>query len=145
MLGISVVGNTTDFESVIEGSNPSSPAIFQGGGVGKINSRAKGAAAELQFSHYLKDHGYEARRGQQFSGGDDSPDVVSNIDFIHWEVKRVEALQVYKSVEQAKRDAGEGRIPVVAHRKNREEWLAILPMEDFMKLIKEYGGKKCES
>lgn len=103
--------------------------------MGKINSRSKGKNGELEFSHYLKDHGHEARRGQQFSGGDDSPDVVSSIDWIHWEVKRVEALQVYKSVEQAKRDAGSGRIPVVAHRKNREEWLAIFPMDDLMKLI----------
>jgi len=107
--------------------------------VGKINSRAKGAQAELEFSHYLKEKGYEARRGQQFSGGNESPDVISSIDFIHWEIKRVESFSLYPAVEQAKADSeGTGRIPVVAHRKNRQDWVAIVPMDDFMKLIKDY-------
>lgn len=108
------------------------------------NSRAKGARGEREFANYLKDKGFTARRGQQFSGSKDSPDVVCEelSSMIHWEVKRVEALQVYPSVEQAIRDGGEEKYPVVAHRRNGKKWVAILPMDDFIELIKENMERK---
>jgi Holliday junction resolvase len=99
-----------------------------------INSRQKGARGEREFAAYLRDRGIVARRGQQFSGGTDSPDVVHNFPGIHFEVKRVETLNLKTAMEQAKNDAGE-KMPVVAHKKNRQEWVAILSMDDFMKLL----------
>ena len=51
------------------------------------NSKQKGKRRVTQFAHFLKERGVEARRGQQFSGGDDSPDVVHNIPGIHFEVQ----------------------------------------------------------
>ncbi len=98
------------------------------------NSRAKGCRGEREIAAILREHGYSARRGQQFSGGGDSPDVVHDIPGVHLEVKRVEALQLYPAVAQAKRDCG-GKVPVVVHKKNREEWVAILPLQDFLNLI----------
>lgn len=101
-----------------------------------INSRKKGAIGEREFRDYLRAHGIEARRGQQFSGSPDSPDVVSDLDnIVHWEVKRVENLSLYPAMEQATRDSRTDQIPVVAHRRNRREWLAILPMDDFLRLV----------
>ena len=44
----------------------------------KINSRQKGARGERQWRDELRANGYVARRGQQFSGSADSPDVVCN-------------------------------------------------------------------
>ena len=44
--------------------------------MGKINSRAKGARYERELARYLDENGFPARRGQQFAGGSDSPDVV---------------------------------------------------------------------
>lgn len=41
-----------------------------------MNSRRKGALGELEFSAFLRGRGIEARRGQQFAGGQDSHDVV---------------------------------------------------------------------
>lgn len=97
----------------------------------KINSRAKGAAGERQWATYLSDRGYPARRGQQFSGGVESPDVVcETLKDIHWEVKRVQKLNIHDAVAQAIRDAG-CKLPVVAHRKNGETWLITLRAEDF--------------
>lgn len=101
-----------------------------------INSRQKGAAGEREFAHKLKEDGFEARRGQQFSGSPDSPDVVSNLPF-HFEVKRVENLSLYKAMEQAKRDTVEGKPPVVAHRRNKEEWLVVMRYDDWIKLVKK--------
>jgi Holliday junction resolvase len=102
-----------------------------------INSRQKGAAGERELADYLRSHGYEARRGQQFSGGAGSPDVVAELPNIHIECKRVEAGNMYVWMEQAVADAGD-KIPVVFHRKNRKEWLTILRADDLIKLVRGF-------
>ena len=101
-----------------------------------INSRAKGAAAEREFANYLKDRGHgTARRGQQFSGGADSPDVVCpTLPGVHFEVKRVEKGNLYLWLDQAMRDAAQ-KVPVVVHRKNKREWVAILPLDELLTLL----------
>lgn len=119
-----------------------------------MNSRAKGKRGELEFSHWLTDQGFPARRGQQRAGGPDSPDVVCPDLPIHWEVKRVQAFQLYPSLEQAENDArgktpdrstdrglGVGgacsNIPVVAHRRNRKAWVCVLYARDFLELLRK--------
>ncbi len=98
-----------------------------------INSRQKGAAAEREFAAFLREHGYEARRGQQFSGGNESPDVASNFPF-HIEVKRTERFSLNASMDQAKADA-DGKPYIVAHRSNRRPWYVIIEAAAFIKLI----------
>ena len=99
-----------------------------------MNSRDKGKRGELEFAAYLRERGFEARRGQQFSGGGDSPDVVHSIPGVHLEVKRVEQFRLYDAVEQAVADAGD-KMPVVVHRRNRGEWVAILHVDDLLELL----------
>ena len=102
----------------------------------KINSRAKGAVAEREFAQAWSEAlGCKARRGQQFAGGPESPDVVHDIHDVHVEVKRVEALSLYPAMSQAKRDAVD-KVPIVAHRKNREEWLVVVPLSQLRRLCK---------
>jgi Holliday junction resolvase len=98
-----------------------------------LNSNAKGKRGELELVHFLEDMGLKARRGQQFQGSPDSPDVVSELEHLHIEVKRCERLSVYKAMWQAIEDAAEGQVPVVAHKRNRQEWLVVLRAEDFFK------------
>jgi Holliday junction resolvase len=105
----------------------------------RINSRQKGAQGEREFAEVLRTYGYKARRGQQFAGGGDSPDVVSNVPDVHFEVKRVQAGQVYKWLEQAVRDA-HGKVPIVAHRRNGQDWIAVLRMDDLLKFIQGSEG-----
>lgn len=102
-----------------------------------INSRAKGARGEREWRDELRAQGYlKARRGQQFAGGGDSPDVVCpELEHIHFEVKRTESLNVYKAYEQAERD-GTSKTPVVAHKRNNRPWLVVMSAEDFFKLIR---------
>lgn len=100
------------------------------------NSDQKGKVGEREFANFLKAHGIEARRGQQFSGGGDSPDVVHSLPGIHFEVKRVEKFALWDAIEQAETDRKEADIPVVAHRKNRREWVVVLYAEDFIHLMK---------
>jgi Holliday junction resolvase len=102
-----------------------------------MNSRAKGARGEREWRDQLRNAGYNARRGQQFAGGTDSPDVVCpDLPGLHWEVKRVEAGNPYAWLEQAIRDAG-AKMPVVAHKRNGQEWICILRADDFLALLRE--------
>lgn len=95
----------------------------------RLNSRAKGAAAEREAAAAIADTLHcTARRGQQFSGGPDSPDIISSIG-IHWECKRVERGNPYVWLDQAVRDSG-GKVPVVVHRKNRREWIIVMRLTD---------------
>jgi len=101
-----------------------------------VNSRRKGKAGELELAAWLRERGVGARRGCQFSGGSESPDVVADLPGVHFEVKRCEALRLWDAVEQAVTDAGE-RLPVVAHRANRREWVAIVPLDRLLPLLQE--------
>jgi Holliday junction resolvase len=106
-----------------------------------MNSRAKGARGEREAAAaWATVMGCRARRGQQFSGGSESPDVVSDFGNIHLEVKRVERGNPYWWVEQAERDCG-GKIPLVLHRKDRKDWLVILRLADVPRLAKEIAAQ----
>jgi Holliday junction resolvase len=102
-----------------------------------MNSRAKGCRGEREWRDQLREAGFlKARRGQQFSGGTDSPDVVCpELPDVHFEVKRVESGNPYNWHDQAKCDAG-NKIPVVAHKRNGRKWLAILSAEDLLDIIR---------
>lgn len=101
-----------------------------------MNSNRKGKIGEREIARYLRDHGYhEARRGQQFKGGEDSPDVVGLQGF-HIEVKRVQRLDINAAMEQSIKDAGADEIPVVFHRRNNDYWKATMRLDDFMEVIK---------
>lgn len=104
-------------------------------------SRNKGKRGEREWAAKLREHGFEARRGVQHAGGPDSPDVVSDMEGYHAEVKRVERLLLYPSLEQSKHDAGEGEIPYVAHRPNGKEWVVVLRGEDFLNMTAKLLGK----
>lgn len=106
--------------------------------MGKINSRDKGARGERLFAVLLREHGYEAERGCQHAGGKDSPDVKTNMRGVHWEVKFVEKLNLHSAMEQSKRDAGDGEMPLVAHKRSREEWLVTMEFKDWIKLFKAW-------
>lgn len=93
---------------------------------GKLGERE--AAAELR-----RLFGVEARRGRQFAGGADSPDVVTAIDDVHFEVKRVEDFRLYRALDQAVSDAGT-KVPVVLHRMNACPWVAVVRLNDLPRL-----------
>ena len=106
------------------------------------NSRRKGAEGERELSKELASYGFPTRRGQQYRGGGDSPDVVG-LPGIHIECKRVEHLNIEKAMAQSRRDAeGTEDIPVVMHRKNREGWKVTMDLNEFMNL---YIAATCDS
>lgn len=110
-----------------------------------VNSRSKGKKGELEWKDFLRNTlGIDARRGQQRAGSPDSPDVVSGLGGVHWEVKRVEALNIMDAVRQAVRDAGD-KIPVVAHRKNKQDWLVTVRAGDLWGLVDALDAHRRES
>ena len=100
-----------------------------------MNSNLKGKTFEREIARYLREHGYtEARRGQQYKGGADSPDVIGLTGF-HIEAKRTEHFQLYAALAQSKRDAAENEIPIVIHRKNNEKSVVVIALDDFMEVL----------
>lgn len=102
-----------------------------------INSKDKGKRGERLCAAKMREYGYDAKRGVQYQGSPESPDVVG-VPGLHIEVKFTEKLRLWDAVEQSIRDAGENEIPVVMHKKNKSDWLCILRLEDFMTLYQAY-------
>lgn len=102
-----------------------------------MNSRAKGAGGERELAKKLREYGYDCRRGQQFSGANGDADVVG-LPGIHIECKRVERLNLEDAMAQSRRDAREGEIPVVMHRKTRSPWLVTMTLESWIELYREW-------
>ena len=102
-----------------------------------VNGKQKGSAGERELAEVLRSHGFAARRTQQYCGAStDSSDVISaDLPDIHFECKRVERLNIDDAMAQAIRDAKD-RVPVVAHRRNRGEWMATMRLGDFLELKK---------
>ncbi len=97
------------------------------------NSRQKGKRGELELAHTLEIFGLTARRGQQFRGTTDSPDViVDEWPHIHIECKRVQALNLPAAVAKARVEATDAQVAAVFHRRNDEPWLVTMPLTDWM-------------
>src|SRR3954462_9637928 len=101
-----------------------------------MNSREKGKRGEREFAALLRRSGFDARRGQQFAGGAESPDVVSEtLAWLHMEVKLVEQLNLSAACVQAQRDAA-GKPWIVAHRRNAAPWRITMSFETFVGLVR---------
>ena len=101
-----------------------------------MNSREKGKRGERQWRDELRANGYAARRGQQFAGFPDSPDVLcDDLPWIHFEVKAVERLNVQDAIDQAIRDSG-GKVAIVAHKRGFRRWLVTMEAETFFEFLR---------
>lgn len=100
-----------------------------------MKSQRKGRQGEIELSKILNEYGIPAKPGTALNFGT-VPDIVG-IDGIHAEVKRVEKLNVSKAMKQAIRDSEKfGGLPALFHRRNREEWLVTMTLEDWVRLYK---------
>lgn len=102
-----------------------------------MNSREKGKRGERQWRDELRANGYAARRGQQYAGGADSPDVVCDeLSWAHMEVKFTERFNLYDALDQAIHDAGVKRVPFVMHKRNFRRWVVVMEGETFFRLVR---------
>lgn len=101
-------------------------------------SREKGKRGERECAAELGAIlGVDARRGVQFQGGPDSPDVVLEGVPIHVEAKRTERLSLWSALEQAKADAPAGSVPIVWHKANRRPSVIIVETSRLVALCME--------
>lgn len=104
-------------------------------------SRNKGKRGERQVRDLFRDVGLMARRGQQFSGSPDSPDVIVPEIAGQWhlEVKWVEGIcssKMRAAILQAQGDAG-GKAWTVWHKENNHQWLVTLDARELVRLLAE--------
>ena len=106
-----------------------------------INSKRKGKVGELELAKKLREYGFETRRSVQYCGANGDADVMG-LPGIHIEVKRVERLNIYDAVDQAKRDSlpFSTQLPAVFHRKNNCEWLVTMTLPDWIELYREWSN-----
>ena len=100
------------------------------------NSKTKGSAGERELARKLREYGYDCRRSVQYCGANGDADVIG-LPRIHIECKRVERLNLYDAIAQAKHDARIEELPAVFHRRNNCKWLVTMELDDWMYL---YNG-----
>lgn len=104
-------------------------------------SRDKGKRGERWCADKLTDAGFPARRGCQYRGGGESPDVVCPaLDFLHFEVKRVNRLQLTKAMQQVCADTKPGVWPVVVSKADNEPGMAHMLFDDWLALLRKCEG-----
>ena len=105
-----------------------------------MNSREKGKRGERLWRDQLIQAGFtQSRRGQQFSGNEDSPDVIcEDLPHLHFEVKYTQRLEHEKAIAQAINDCG-SKLPIVASYRtggSLKQWVVSMPASVFFKLVK---------
>ena len=100
------------------------------------SQRIKGASGEREVVHIIRDTlGIECHRNldQVRDGGADISMPPYRV-----EVKRRKTIgNVYDWMSQAERACAIGERPVVAFRADGKGWLAVVPLEHFLSLIRE--------
>lgn len=113
-----------------------------------INSREKGKVGEREFRDKLIEHGFAARRGVQYQGTAESPDISCPELPFHWEVKFGGRIPLAEAYRQAQQESSQNQIPIVAHRSTRRgtpsKWMVTLSADDFLLIIK-FGPKVIRS
>jgi hypothetical protein len=98
--------------------------------------RRKGAAGELEVVGLVQAAGWPlARRTHDGREQARRGDIANGPAGVHLEVKRTERADVWGWWAQATADAGDGVAPVVAFRRSRSDWLAIVEFDELLALL----------
>lgn len=105
--------------------------------------REKGKRGERLWANICREHGYtDVRRTAQYCGKTGDASDCIGLPGIHQEVKFVERLNLRDAMTQAISDAAKsGNMPIVAHKKSRQEWLVTMLAKDWFELYKEWESK----
>lgn len=107
--------------------------------IGKM-SRSKGKTFEREISKVLRERKFDARRGRQFKGTNDSPDIISEaLSEFHIEAKARENLNLWDTYSQCLKEAPE-KMPLIVWKRNRKVPLAVLELHDFIDVLQFAKG-----
>lgn len=96
--------------------------------------RRKGTAGELEVAHVFGRRGFDCSRTPNSGGLRIRGDLHGELP-VHVEVKRQEVARPWLWAEQASSDAGDGERWLVAMRRSRSDWLALMPLDDVVRLL----------
>ena len=102
--------------------------------ISKKGRKGKGAIGENEVRDILIAHGYLGCRRNFASGGYGGGDLIG-VPGYSIEVKRHETTKPWEWYEQAKEAASPTETPVVAFRRSRSPWMALLSLEDLLGLM----------
>lgn len=102
-----------------------------------MNAKNKGSRGERMLAQVLTDAGFPARRGQQFKGGENSPDVLCpTLNRWHLESKFTEQLRLRDWLAQVERDCGT-KPWIIGWKRKFGPWLAIVKLDDLLDLLRD--------
>jgi hypothetical protein len=101
-------------------------------------SRAKGARFENVIAKEINEacDGADAKRGFQFRGGDNVPDV--ECPLLHIECKRGKRPNPRAALAQAIEGCPKGKLPIALIRDDRRETFAVMLWEDVLSFLSEW-------
>ena len=97
------------------------------------SERDKGARGELEVAAIFRAYGFDCDRTPNSGGLRIKGDLIGSVP-VHVEVKRQETARVWAWWEQASEESGPRR-PVVAFRRSRSPWLAVVELEQLVQLL----------
>ena len=104
-----------------------------------MDNEQKRARGQRMWMEEILRNGFYNIRECQNSEGQDSSEVIPSIP-IHFEVRFDDELNISDAMEQAKQavvDNGDSdKIPAVAHKKSREDWLVTISADDFFRILR---------
>jgi Holliday junction resolvase len=101
-----------------------------------LAERRKGATGEREVVDILKAAGWPyARRTHDGREQALRGDIALGPEGVHLECKRTEKASVWAWWGQASSDAGVAAIPVVAFRRSRSPWLALIELDELLPLL----------
>ena len=103
------------------------------------SERRKGAVGEREVVKLLHAYGWtDAKRTSDGATQAARGDIAGGPAGVSFEVRRREALSIWRCLEQAESDAG-ALLPVVAFRRSRSRWYAAVPLETLLRMLREQG------
>jgi Holliday junction resolvase len=99
-------------------------------------SRSKGARGEVELVTLLRENGWPHARRNFGSGSSGGNDLVGGPADVAFECKRTERLRLHEAYAQLLAAARPTDLPVLAHRRNGGEWLATVPLDELLALLK---------
>lgn len=104
-----------------------------------VNSRKKGHDWEREVANKLKEIDPTAKRNLEYQEG--SMDIGTQLPFAI-QCKCMANPSVYFVFRQAKEGAKKvNKIPVAIIKRTNKETIAVMELEDWLKLVKEWHGK----
>lgn len=99
--------------------------------------RNKGARGEREVVQLLRDHGYShAERSSNGRAQQNRGDISNGPPACTIEVKYQERLNVPAALRQVEADCPPHNLPILLHRSSRQPWLATLPADELLALLR---------